>query len=72
MVTNRRGRYTTKEKEVKTKEKSLKQTYREAWKAFTAYRRKTNEEIKLKKELKRAKDKAEEEEVKSKKMEKDG
>ena len=29
-----------KEKEVKTKEKSLKQTYREAWKAFTAYRRK--------------------------------
>ena len=29
-----------KEKEVKTKEKSLKQTYREAWMAFIAYRSK--------------------------------
>ena len=45
-------------REVETKEKSLKRTYREcreAWRAFLAYRRKKIEEIKLKKELKRAK-----------------
>ena len=45
-------------RKVETKEKSLKRTYREnhkAFRAFLAYRRKKIEEIKLKKELTRAK-----------------
>ena len=41
--------------EVETKKKSLKQPYREEWKAFTAYRAKLYEKIECKKELKKAK-----------------
>lgn len=59
-ITQSDSNYTLKmiRREVETKEKALKRTYREyreAWRAFLAYRRKKIEEIKLKKELKRAK-----------------